>query len=82
MIIGHQLENIDCSILLHRMKELRLRNWHRIGRMRRSEWPKYGGRFAGTFFAERGLLAGRLICDLANDLGKVGLILSYRYLTY
>ncbi|KAF8443398.1 DNA polymerase alpha subunit A [Terfezia claveryi] len=70
VIIGHQLENVDYSILLHRMKELKIPNWHRIGRMRRSEWPKYGGRFAGTFFAERRLVAGRLICDLANDLGK------------
>jgi len=52
------------------MKELKILNWHRIGRMRRSEWPKKGGRFAGTFYAERGLVAGRLICDLANDLGK------------
>lgn len=79
VIIGHQLENIDYSILLHRMRELKIRNWHRIGRMRRSEWPKTGGRFAGTFFAERGLVAGRLICDLANDLGKVSLILPCRY---
>lgn len=70
VIIGHQLENVDYGVLLHRMKELKVPNWHRIGRMRRSEWPKYGGRFAGTFFAERGLVAGRLMCDLANDLGK------------
>ncbi|RPB23617.1 hypothetical protein L211DRAFT_825151 [Terfezia boudieri ATCC MYA-4762] len=70
VIIGHQLENVDYSILLHRMKELKVPNWHRIGRMRRSKWPKYGGRFTGTFFAERQLVAGRLICDLANDLGK------------
>ncbi|KAF8466428.1 DNA polymerase alpha catalytic subunit [Kalaharituber pfeilii] len=70
VLIGHQLENVDYSILLNRMRELKINQWHRIGRMRRSEWPKYQGRFAGTFFAERGLVAGRLMCDLANDLGK------------
>lgn len=68
VIIGHQLENIDCSIMLHRMKELKINGWHRIGRMRRAEWPR---NLTRLFFMERALFAGRLICDLANDLGKV-----------
>jgi DNA polymerase alpha subunit A len=71
VLIGHQLENVDYGILLHRMKEKKIGNWHRIGRVKRSSWPQYGGRMAGSFFAERHLAAGRLICDLANDLGKV-----------
>ena len=71
VLIGHDLENVDYSILLHRMKELKTGQWHRIGRLKRSEWPKNHGKFKGTFFAERGLVSGRLICDLANDLGKV-----------
>lgn len=71
VLIGHQLENVDYGILLHRMKEGKIHNWHRIGRMKRNSWPQYGGRMAGSFFSERQLAAGRLICDLANDLGKV-----------
>lgn len=70
-IIGHQLENVDYGLLLHRMREMKTNGWHRIGRLRRSEWPKTSGRMAGTFYSERTLAAGRLMCDLANDLGKV-----------
>ncbi|KAK9474042.1 putative DNA polymerase alpha catalytic subunit [Dipodascopsis tothii] len=68
--VGHQLETIDMSIILHRLKDRNTQNWHRIGRLRRSEWPRNFGRSAGNFFSERYLLAGRLLCDLANDLGK------------
>lgn len=70
VLIGHQLESVDYSILLHRMKERKTPHWSRIGRMKRTLWPQHGGRMAGSFFAERHLASGRLICDLANDLGK------------
>lgn len=71
VLIGHQLEGVDYSILLSRMRERKTPGWHRVGRMRRSEWPKNIGRLGGSFFAERQLISGRLLCDLANDLGKV-----------
>ncbi|EXJ54977.1 DNA polymerase alpha subunit A [Cladophialophora psammophila CBS 110553] len=69
VLIGHQLQEVDYSILLSRLKEKKTPGWHRIGRLKRGEWPKSFGRGA-TFFAERQLLAGRLMCDLANDMGK------------
>lgn len=71
VLMGHNFENIDYGILLHRMRDLKINNWHRIGRLRRSEWPKHGNRPGGSAFADRMLIAGRLMCDLANDLGKV-----------
>ncbi|KAI5852981.1 hypothetical protein DFP73DRAFT_534741 [Morchella snyderi] len=74
VLMGHQLESVDYSILLHRMKERKTPGWHRIGRMKRMSWPQYGGKMAGSFFAERQLVSGRLMCDLANDLGKSLLI--------
>jgi len=77
VLIGHQLEGVDYEILLHRMKERKTTYWHRLGRMKRSVWPQYGGRMSGSFFAERQLVSGRLICDLANDLGKVHTLYSY-----
>jgi DNA polymerase alpha subunit A len=70
VIMGHRLDDVDFSILLNRMKERKTPGWHRIGRLRRSEWPKTMGRGGGSFFAERQLASGRLLCDLANDLGK------------
>ncbi len=71
VLVGHKLEDIDYSILLSRMHERKTAHWHRIGRLKRTEWPKNMGKFGGSFFAERQLVSGRLLCDLANDLGKV-----------
>ncbi|KAI9719810.1 MAG: hypothetical protein M1812_003299 [Candelaria pacifica] len=70
VLVGHKLEDVDYSILLSRMRERKTAHWHRIGRLKRTEWPKSMGRFGGSFFAERQLVSGRLLCDLANDLGK------------
>jgi DNA polymerase alpha subunit A len=69
VLIGHRLDDIDYSVLLSRMRERKTPGWHRIGRLRRSEWPRFTGK-GGSFFAEKQLAAGRLLCDLANDLGK------------
>ena len=69
VLIGHQLQEVDYSILLSRLKEKKTPGWHRIGRLKRGEWPKSFGK-GGAFFAERQLLAGRMMCDLANDMGK------------
>ena len=69
VLMGHQLQEVDYSILLSRLKEKKTPGWHRIGRLKRSDWPKTFGK-GGSFFAERQLLAGRLMCDLANDMGK------------
>ncbi|KAL8243695.1 hypothetical protein R6Q59_009953 [Mikania micrantha] len=70
VLMGHQLQEVDYSILLNRLREKKTPGWHRIGRMKRGEWPKTFGKSGSTFFAERQLLAGRLMCDLANDMGK------------
>lgn len=70
VLMGHQLQEVDYSILLSRLKEKKTPGWHRIGRLKRGEWPKTFGKGGSSFFAERQLLAGRLMCDLANDMGK------------
>ena len=71
VLLGHQLQDVDYPILLSRFRERKTPGWHRIGRLRRSEWPKNIGKGGASFFAERQLVAGRLICDVANDMGKV-----------
>ena len=70
VLMGHQLQDVDYPILLSRMRERKVNNWHRIGRMRRSEWPKQMSKGGASFFAERQLVSGRLLCDIANDMGK------------
>lgn len=69
VIMGHQLQDVDLSILLNRMREKKTPGWHRIGRLKRGDWPKNFNK-GGSFFAERQLIAGRLLCDVANDMGK------------
>jgi len=69
VIMGHQLQDVDLSILLNRMREKKTPGWHRIGRLKRGDWPKNFNK-GGSFFAERQLIAGRLLCDTANDMGK------------
>lgn len=71
VLMGHQLQDVDYSILLSRMRERKTPGWHRIGRMKRNDWPKNMGKGGGSFFAERQLVSGRLLCDIANDMGKV-----------
>lgn len=70
VLVGHQLEGVDFSILLSRLQAKRSPQWARIGRMRRTQWPSSMGKMGGNFFAERALISGRLLCDLANDAGK------------
>ncbi|KAF2797422.1 DNA polymeras-like protein alpha catalytic subunit [Melanomma pulvis-pyrius CBS 109.77] len=70
VLVGHRLDDVDYSVLLNRMRERKTPGWHRIGRLRRSDWPRNMGKGGGSFYVERQLAAGRLLCDLANDLGK------------
>jgi DNA polymerase alpha subunit A len=69
VIIGHRLDDVDASVLINRLKEKKTPGWHRLGRLRRSEWPKSFSK-GGSFFADRQILSGRLFCDLANEYGK------------
>ncbi|KAL7786701.1 hypothetical protein V8C37DRAFT_391767 [Trichoderma ceciliae] len=70
VILGHQLEGVDYSVLLNRLFEKKVHQWSRLGRLRRSQWPSSIGKAGGNVFAERQVMAGRLLCDLANDAGK------------
>ncbi|CAK7227867.1 DNA-directed DNA polymerase alpha catalytic subunit pol1 [Sporothrix bragantina] len=70
VIVGHQLEGVDYSVLLDRLRERKTPQWSRLGRMRRQNWPNGINRVGGNVFAERQVLSGRLLCDLANDAGR------------
>ncbi|KAJ2960289.1 hypothetical protein NQZ79_g4309 [Umbelopsis isabellina] len=74
VIVGHNFAGFDLDILLHRMKALNTHHWHKLGRLKRSNWPKLqagaGGSGESTF-QERMIMSGRLICDTylaAKDL--------------
>lgn len=71
VLMGHQLQDVDYPVILSRLRERKIPGWHRVGRLRRSDWPKNMGKGGGSFFTERQLVSGRLLCDVANDMGKV-----------
>lgn len=70
VILGYQLEGVEYSVLLNRLHEKKVHRWSRLGRLRRSQWPASMGKTGGNVFAERQIMAGRLLCDLGNDAGK------------
>ena len=74
VLMGHQLQDVDYPVLLSRFREKKTPGWHRIGRLRRHDWPKNMGKGGGSFFTERQLISGRLLCDIANDMGRVCII--------
>lgn len=75
VIMGHQLQDVDLAILLNRLREKKTPGWHRLGRLKRGDWPKNFNK-GGGFFAERQLIAGRLMCDIGNDMGKVSISMT------
>ncbi|KAI1432293.1 hypothetical protein GGR50DRAFT_616126 [Xylaria sp. CBS 124048] len=70
VLLGHQLEGVDYSVILNRLHEKKTPQWARLGRLRRAQWPASIGKAGGNVFAERQVMAGRLLCDLANEAGK------------
>lgn len=66
VIVGHNFIGFDLDVLLHRMKHHKIDGWSRIGRLRRTVWPKLqAGAGGGTesTYAEKQIASGRLICD-------------------
>ncbi len=66
IIVGHEFLGESLDVLVHRMKELKVSHWSRIGRFRRDKWPNIGKQGSNIKF-----LAGRLLCDLSSDAAKV-----------
>jgi DNA polymerase alpha subunit A len=69
-LVGHKLDDVDFNVLLSRMRDRKTPGWHRIGRLKRADWPKNVGKGGSSFYVERQLVAGRLLCDISNDMGK------------
>lgn len=72
VFIGHRLENISLDVLVHRMHDLRVATWSAMGRRNRKTWPdKFGkGNGFNNNLLIREIFQGRLLCDIANELGQ------------
>ncbi|CCK71983.1 DNA-directed DNA polymerase alpha catalytic subunit POL1 KNAG_0I01980 [Huiozyma naganishii CBS 8797] len=72
VLIGHRLETVYLDILVHRIHEFKIPTFSALGRRVRKVWPdKFGKSHASmnSFFI-RDLVSGRLICDIANEMGQ------------
>ncbi|KIK69524.1 hypothetical protein GYMLUDRAFT_151355 [Collybiopsis luxurians FD-317 M1] len=65
IIVGHDFQGVSLDVLLHRMRDLKADHWSRIGRFRRSAWPRIGKQGTNLKF-----LTGRMLCDLSSDAAK------------
>lgn len=72
VLVGHRLENISLDVLVHRMHDLKVPTWSAMGRRNRKAWPeKFGkGNGFGNSLLIREIFQGRLLCDIANELGQ------------
>ncbi|CAI5772360.1 DNA polymerase alpha catalytic subunit isoform X2 [Podarcis lilfordi] len=61
VIVGHNIYGFDLELLLQRINFCKVPHWSKIGRLRRSNMPKLGGR---SGFAEKNATCGRMICDV------------------
>ncbi|KAI7870185.1 DNA polymerase family B-domain-containing protein [Spinellus fusiger] len=74
VIVGHNFLGFDLDILLHRMKFLNTQHWHKLGRLKRTHWPRLQNGPGGTgesTYEEKMVMSGRLVCDTymaAKDL--------------
>ncbi|KAG5634772.1 hypothetical protein H0H81_000834 [Sphagnurus paluster] len=65
VIVGHEFLGVSLDVLLHRMRDLKVDHWSRIGRFRRKRFPNIGKQGTNLRF-----LNGRMLCDLASDGAK------------
>lgn len=73
VFMGHRLENISLDVLVHRMYDLKVQTWSSFGRRNRKAWPDRFGKGNGGFnnnLQLREVFHGRLLCDIANELGQ------------
>ncbi|KAI9348733.1 putative DNA polymerase alpha catalytic subunit [Zopfochytrium polystomum] len=63
VIVGHNIIGIDLNLILNRLKANKVDNWSKIGRLRRSKWPRLQAGGGDNAFFERQLASGRILCD-------------------
>ncbi|KAM9839703.1 DNA polymerase alpha catalytic subunit [Aulostomus maculatus] len=61
VLVGHDIFGFDLEVLLQRINFCKVPHWSKVGRLRRANMPKLGGRSA---FAEKSATCGRLVCDV------------------
>ncbi|KAJ8375624.1 hypothetical protein SKAU_G00062040 [Synaphobranchus kaupii] len=61
VVVGHNIYGFDLEVLLQRISICKVPHWSKLGRLRRANMPKLGGRGS---FAEKSATCGRMVCDV------------------
>ncbi|XP_070842398.1 DNA polymerase alpha catalytic subunit isoform X2 [Chaetodon trifascialis] len=61
VLVGHDIFGFDLEVILQRLNVCKVPHWSKMGRLRRANMPKLGGRSA---FTEKSATCGRLVCDV------------------
>lgn len=69
VLLGHALENVHFNILSHRLKDLKVMNWSRLGRRKEHKWPDRFG-VGNDLLQQRSVASGRLMLDISNTYGQ------------
>ncbi|CCD25585.1 DNA-directed DNA polymerase alpha catalytic subunit POL1 NDAI_0F02670 [Naumovozyma dairenensis CBS 421] len=72
VLIGHRLDSVYLDVLVHRIYDLKIPTFSTIGRRSKKTWPeRFGKGTSGmNHFYIRDLFAGRLLCDIGNEMGQ------------
>ncbi|KAG7811052.1 hypothetical protein KL921_002680 [Ogataea angusta] len=72
VFIGHRLDAAVLDVLMRRMHDLKISQWSTFGRRNRKQWPDRYGKGSGrnNMFYLKEIFAGRLCCDIANEMGQ------------
>lgn len=63
VVVGHNILNFDLDILCARIRECRVDQWSRLGRLKLSHFPKAAASASSSDFVIKGVFTGRLPCD-------------------
>ena len=66
VVAGHNFVGFDLDVLLHGFKACNLSGWSKLGRMKRTHYPRLQpspGGMGDSTPDERAIMSGRLICD-------------------
>ncbi|XP_031439703.1 DNA polymerase alpha catalytic subunit [Clupea harengus] len=74
VLVGHDILGFDLEVLLQRISVCKVPHWSKIGRLRRANMPKLGGRGG---YAEKSATCGRLVCDVQTSAKELIRCKSY-----
>ena len=75
VVIGHNIQNFQLNVLMHRLQHHKISHWSKVGRARLTRAPRASAK--GSFFGR--LCPGRLVCDTYTQARDLTRWVMFRY---